>query len=50
MLFLILSSYLILSAIREDKVITVSDEVLWRKDGGSFPVEYICTRFMIMVR
>jgi len=34
---------LISSAMRQNKVFKVSDEVLWRKDGSSFPVEYTST-------
>ena len=33
----------IYAAVKDGKVHTVSDEVFWRKDGTSFPVEYIST-------
>jgi PAS domain S-box-containing protein len=33
----------IYQAFREGKVQTVDDEVFWRKDGSSFPVEYVTT-------
>lgn len=33
----------IYSSCREDKTFHVSDEVFWRKDGRSFPVEYVST-------
>ena len=33
----------IYAAVKDGKVHTVSDEVFWRKDGTSFPVEYVST-------
>ncbi len=33
----------ILAVLREGKANRVSNEVFWRKDGASFPVEYVCT-------
>ena len=33
----------IYAAFKDGKVHTVSDEVFWRKDGTSFPVEYVST-------
>jgi PAS domain S-box-containing protein len=33
----------IYSAIKDGKVHTIDDEVFWRKDGSSFPVEYTST-------
>ncbi len=37
----------IYKAFRQGKVHTVADEVFWRKDGSSFPVEYVSTPIYI---
>jgi PAS domain S-box-containing protein len=34
---------LILKAMKEDKIYHVAEEIFWRKDGTSFPVEYVGT-------
>lgn len=36
----------IYAAFKDGSIHTVSDEVFWRKDGSSFPVEYISTPIM----
>lgn len=33
----------VLHCIREGRPIRTTDEVFWRKDGSSFPVDYVCT-------
>ena len=37
------SECLIYATLRDGVVRRVADEVFWRKDGSSFPVEYLCT-------